>query len=48
MTLSIRASRFAVSPLPVPASWYAIPLRLVAGFGFLQHGYAKLARGPDD
>ena len=48
MTLLIHASRFAISPLPVPASWYAIPLRLVAGFGFLQHGYAKLARGPDD
>jgi uncharacterized membrane protein YphA (DoxX/SURF4 family) len=48
MALLIRASRFAISPLPVPASWYAIPLRLIAGFGFLQHGYAKLARGPDD
>jgi putative oxidoreductase len=48
MTLLIRASRFAISPLPVPASWHAIPLRLIAGFGFLQHGYAKLARGPDD
>src|SRR4029077_6409158 len=27
--------------------WYAIPLRLVVGFGFMQHGYAKLARGAD-
>jgi putative oxidoreductase len=27
--------------------WYAIPLRLIVGGGFLQHGYAKLARGPD-
>ena len=48
MTPLIRASRFAISPLPVPASWHAIPLRLITGFGFLQHGYAKLARGPDD
>lgn len=39
--------RFAVSPLPVPASWYAIPLRLIVGFGFLEHGYAKLSRGAD-
>src|SRR6476661_2478112 len=31
-----------------PASWYAIPLRLIVGFGFIQHGYAKLARGPED
>ena len=34
--------------LPVPGSWYAIPLRLILGFGFIQHGYAKLARGPED
>jgi putative oxidoreductase len=25
--------------------WYAIPLRLIVGFGFMEHGYAKLARG---
>jgi len=41
-------NRFAVSPLPVPAAWYAIPLRLIVGYGFLEHGYAKLARGPDN
>jgi putative oxidoreductase len=29
------------------AGWYALPLRLVVGFGFMQHGYAKLARGPE-
>src|SRR6516164_10635004 len=40
--------RLSTSPLPVPASWYAIPLRLIVGFGFIQHGYAKLARGPED
>jgi putative oxidoreductase len=27
--------------------WYAIPLRLIVGYGFLEHGYAKLLRGPD-
>jgi putative oxidoreductase len=27
-------------------AWYAIPLRLVVGYGFMAHGYAKLARGP--
>ena len=31
---------------PAPA-WYAVPLRLIVGFGFMQHGYAKLARGPE-
>ena len=28
-------------------SWYAIPLRLIVGFGFMEHGYAKIARGPE-
>jgi putative oxidoreductase len=36
-----------VAPLPVPMSWYALPLRLVVGFGFVQHGYAKFSRGAD-
>jgi len=48
MNLIGRASNLAISPLPVPMAWYAIPLRLIVGFGFMQHGYAKLARGPED
>jgi putative oxidoreductase len=32
---------------PGRRSWYAIPLRLIVGYGFIEHGYAKLARGPD-
>ena len=32
---------------PISASWYAIPLRLIVGLGFINHGYAKLARGPE-
>ena len=40
--------RFAVSPLPFGPNWWAIPLRLAVGLGFMQHGYAKLARGPED
>lgn len=39
--------RFASAPLPVPSGWYAVPLRLMVGLGFMQHGYAKLVRGPD-
>ena len=31
----------------ISASWYAIPLRLIVGLGFINHGYAKLARGPE-
>src|SRR5215813_109595 len=26
--------------------WAAIPLRLIVGFGFMEHGYAKLIKGP--
>jgi putative oxidoreductase len=33
---------------PLREAWYAIPLRLMVGYGFMEHGYAKLARGPDD
>jgi putative oxidoreductase len=39
--------RLLVSPLPIDGDWYAMPLRLIVGLGFLQHGYAKLARGPE-
>jgi putative oxidoreductase len=27
--------------------WALLPLRLMIGFGFAAHGYAKLSRGPD-
>jgi putative oxidoreductase len=30
------------------ARWSPIPLRLIVGYGFMQHGYAKLSRGPDE
>ena len=39
--------RLAISPLPLPADWYAVPLRLIVGYGFIEHGYAKLSRGAD-
>src|SRR5262245_48037959 len=39
--------RLGVSPLPFPASWYAVPLRLIVGLGFIEHGLAKLTRGAD-
>jgi len=29
------------------ARWALIPLRLIVGFGFIQHGVAKLLKGPD-
>ena len=35
---------FTVSTL---RRWSAIPLRLIVGYGFIAHGYAKVANGPD-
>jgi putative oxidoreductase len=29
------------------AGWTPLPLRLIVGFGFMEHGFAKLARGPE-
>jgi putative oxidoreductase len=26
--------------------WWPLPLRLIVGYGFMAHGYAKLVRGP--
>jgi putative oxidoreductase len=39
--------RLSISPLPVPVGWYALPLRLIIGIGFMQHGFAKFERGPE-
>jgi putative oxidoreductase len=27
--------------------WSALPLRLMVGYGFMEHGYAKLIHGPE-
>jgi putative oxidoreductase len=29
------------------ARWAPIPVRLIVGYGFMQHGFAKLSRGPE-
>ena len=29
------------------ARWAPLPLRLIVGYGFMAHGYAKLMKGPD-
>ena len=28
-------------------SWAAMPLRLIVGYGFMEHGYAKIVKGPE-
>jgi putative oxidoreductase len=34
--------------LSTPERWAAIPLRLIVGYGFMQHGYAKIVHGPEN
>src|SRR6201986_1516207 len=29
------------------ARWAPVPLRLIVGYGFMQHGFAKLTKGPE-
>jgi putative oxidoreductase len=35
------------SRFPEAARWSPIVLRVIVGYGFMQHGLAKLSRGPD-
>jgi putative oxidoreductase len=35
------------NPSPL-ARWTPIPLRLIVGYGFMQHGVAKLTKGPEN
>src|SRR5437762_8186323 len=35
-----------ISRSPI-ARWAPVPLRLIVGYGFIEHGFAKLARGLD-
>jgi len=39
-----RASGWTIAKLE---SWAAIPLRLIVGYGFMEHGYAKILKGPE-
>jgi len=41
------SSRLSLLVKPSVAAWVPIPLRLIAGYGFMQHGFAKLSRGPE-
>ena len=34
-------------PGRVTTEWWALGLRIVVGYGFMAHGFAKLSRGPD-
>ena len=44
---ALLSSRFASLIRPLVAVWAPIPLRLIVGYGFMEHGFAKLSRGPE-
>jgi putative oxidoreductase len=49
-SLHATVGSFARTPARIFAGrsgWAAIPLRLIVGYGFMAHGYAKIARGPE-
>ncbi len=55
VSISSHERKFSEPPRSVPiesagrstiARWAPIPLRLIVGYGFVVHGFAKLSRGP--
>ena len=48
MTPSIRSPLDLIFRVPAPSGWWAIPVRLIVGYGFLEHGVAKLMHGPEN
>ena len=40
------SGRLASLARPAVAVWAPIPIRLIVGYGFMEHGFAKLSRGP--
>ena len=45
--LAFLSNRFASLASRSVAVWAPIPLRLIVGYGFMEHGFAKLSRGPE-
>jgi putative oxidoreductase len=37
--------RLGISGSGLASGWTSVPLRLIVGFGFMEHGFAKLGRG---
>src|SRR5215472_19059078 len=44
---SLRDIVFALPERFPIARWAPMPLRVIVGYGFMEHGFAKLSRGPD-
>ena len=45
--LTFLRTRLAFLAKPSVAVWAPIPLRLIVGYGFMEHGFSKLSRGPE-
>jgi putative oxidoreductase len=45
-TVCIPIARTSQKARSSHARWAAVPLRLIVGYGFMAHGYAKIVRGP--
>jgi len=43
----MRAADVELSRQLLIARWTPIPLRLIVGYGFMAHGFAKLSKGPE-
>lgn len=41
------SNRFTFLNRAALARWAPIPLRLIVGYGFMQHGFAKFSKGPE-
>jgi putative oxidoreductase len=42
------SSRFAFLKGALLTRWAPVPLRLIVGYGFMEHGFAKLSKGPEN
>ena len=48
--MNLKATTMEMLPLKQVdrlACWAPVPLRLIVGYGFAEHGFAKLTRGPE-
>jgi DHA2 family multidrug resistance protein len=45
--MSLRVPGGLAPALSRISAWWTLPVRAIVGFGFMEHAYAKLARGPE-